>query len=487
MDMNKKTKLLLAVATLLPLNGCALWTDFKLPETTMPEQWHGQPQTDEKSVWPDAAWWTQFNSPALTAQIDEASKENFDLQAAVARIRQADAQVRMNGSALLPSIDGGASATRNRTPGGQVSTTGFSNNPRINNSYNATLNASYELDFWGKNWASAESARQLAQASRYDKETVALTVTSSVANNYFDILATRERLKMARDNLDNASQLLDAIRKRFEVGIATALDVAQQESVVATQRATIPPLELHLQQAIDAQALLRGKLPEKLEIADAKLADLTLPVVTAGLPSALLQRRPDVQNAEAQLASAHADIINARAQFFPSIGLTASGGYASTALAQLFRPDSMLWSIGSSVAQPIFEGGLLSGQLELRKARYDELLQDYRKAVVAAFTDVEDSLANVKQSAAEEQAQQVAAEAARKSYALTQQQFKGGVIDITTVLNTQRTLFSAKDALIQAKLAHLQAIVGLYRALGGGWQTDKTVTPDVVVPNVAVG
>ena len=457
-----------ALFLLLPLNACALWSDFDSPKTPAPDQWTTQADANATPAWPDNDWWKAFKSPLLTSQIEQASNENYDLQAAVARVRQADAQAQINGAGLLPSINATGGADRNRVSGSQL------NKPHIVNAYNGGVTAAYELDFWGKNWANSQSAEALAKASRFDQETVRLTTLSSVANMYFDILGTKERLRVAHENLTNAEQLLSTIHKRYKAGITTALDTAQQESVVATQRATIPPLEQHLQQDIDAQAILLSKLPEAVELPADNLKDIALPTIVSGLSSELLQRRPDVQNAEAQLESAHANIIAARAAFFPSISLTASGGYQSAALANLFRPDSMLWSLGSSLTQPIFEGGLLRGQLDLQKARYDELLANYRKTVIAAFSDVEDALVGVKQTAAEEAAQQVAVTAARNAYKLTQQQLTGGIIDITTVLNTQRTLFAAEDALVQSKLSHLQAVVSLYRALGGGWKADTS-------------
>jgi multidrug efflux system outer membrane protein len=457
----------------LSLTGCSAWDNYKHTETETPDAWKTPAGTP--FAWPDNEWWKEFNSPVLTSQIEDANKANFDLAAAVARVREADAQARIAGAALLPSVGATAGADRTRTPGGKVSSTDVSSSPRVSNAYNAGLNASYEIDFWGKNWSAAEAARALAEGSRYDKETVELTVTSSVANTYFDILSTQERLKVAYDNLANSKEVLDTIRNRFKQGTATALDVAQQENVVATQNAAVPPLEQHLRQDLDAQAILLGKLPENMATPEEKLADIVIPEVGAGLPSELLERRPDVQSAEAQLVSANANIINARAQFFPSISLTASGGYASSALSQLFRPDSLLWSLGGSLAQPIFEGGLLRGQLELAQARYDEALQNYRKAVVSAFSDVEDSLVAVQQTAAEEDAQKMAEQTAHDAYELSQRQLAGGIVDITSVLNTQRTLFTSQDALLQAKLAHLQAIIGLYKSLGGGWKNDKPI------------
>lgn len=455
------------------LSGCALWSEFKQPETTPPDSWKGQETQTAPVAWPDMEWWKQFRSAALTAQMNEAQKENLDLKAAVARVQQADAQVRISGAGLLPAIGASADVSRTRTPAGRVSSTGVSSGkPRINNNFNGSLNASYEIDFWGKNYSAAESVRALAEASRFDQQTVALTISSAVASNYFDILATQERLTIAKANVAASEKVLDAIRQRFDLGVATGLDMSQQENIVATQRATVPPLEQRLRQDLNAQAILLGKMPESMNMPDAKLADVAIPEVKAGLPSELLQRRPDVQNAEAQLQSAHANIVNARAAFFPSISLTASGGYASSALSQLFRPDSILWSIGSSLTQPIFEGGRLTGELDLAKARYEELLQNYRKAVISAFSDVEDALVAVQQTAALEDAQKAAEATARKSFDLSRQQMEGGIIDIATMLNTQRALFVAQDAYLQAKLSHLQAIVGLYKALGGGWQAD---------------
>lgn len=457
---------------LMTLSGCALWHDFQAPDTALPQSWSAASPADAKgakAAWPDSGWWTEFRSDALSAMVEEARRSNFDLQAAVARVKQADAQARINGASLLPSVTAGADAGRSRSSRTLRSGALSAVSGRAATSYEASLSASYELDFWGRNYAASQSARELARASRFDQETIAITVAASVANTYFDILATRDRLAVARENLANAEKLLSSIRNRFTQGVGTALDVAQQESVVATQRSAIPPLEQRLQQSMNAQALLLGKMPEGFAVSDMKLAGVAVPQVPEGIPSELLQRRPDVQAAEAQLASAHADIIAARARMFPSITLTGSGGYESAALANLFRPDSILWSAVGSLTQPIFEGGALMGELEFRKARYEELLQNYRKSVVSAFTDVEDALTAVKQTDAEEKAQMHARDTARRAYQLSQRQMEGGIVDITTVLDVQRTLFAAEDALVQARLTHLQAVVSLYRALGGGW------------------
>lgn len=460
----KPLRILLCSALTLALAACGMWNDYKHPESPTPATWSGANAT---SPWPTPEWWAEFHSPALTTLITEAQKASPDLQAAVARVREADAQLRIAGAPLLPAVNANAGETRQKQAS-KSGTVSFSNKPF--NSATASLSASYELDFWGKNWSAAESARALADASRFDREVVALTITSGVANTYFSILAVEERLRVANENLANAKDLLGSFRARFDAGTANALDVAQQESVVAAQTAAVPPLELQLRQNMDALAILLGKLPEDVQSPDSRLDTIGIPAITPGLPSELLERRPDVQEAEANLISANANIINARAQFFPDITLTGSRGYASGALSSLFRPDSILYSLAASAVQPIFEGGKLTGQLEFSQAKYDELLANYRKAVLSAFSDVEDALSAVQQDAAQEAAQAEAVKTARRAYDMSLEQLRGGITDITTVLNTQRTLFSAQDALVQARLAHLQAIVNLYKALGGGWQ-----------------
>jgi NodT family efflux transporter outer membrane factor (OMF) lipoprotein len=245
--------------------------------------------------------------------------------------------------------------------------------------------------------------------------------------------------------------------------------VAQQDTVVATVAATIPPLEEQERQQMDALAILVGQTPQSFDIAAPGLAGIAAPAVTAGVPSELLARRPDVASAEEQLIGANADIRAARAAFFPTIDLTASGGYESKALSSLLEPQNRVFALSAGITQPIFRGGAVLGQYRMSKARYDELLADYHKAVISAFGNVEDSLAAVSDTGNQLQRQQVAADKARGAYEMSQYQFHAGTVNILTVLSTETALFSAQDALAQAQLAHLQALVGLFNALGGGW------------------
>ena len=444
--------------------ACDLISPYEQPTAPTAQAWSEHATDTAQPAWPEHDWWTHFQSPELTALIEEAQTHNNDLGGAIARVHEADAQVTVNGAPLLPSLDLQAGATRTIAPNGSTAVR------RSSNAFNAGLSAAYEVDFWGKNRSALTSAEALRDASMYDRETVALTVTSSVATVYFDLLATSERLAIAKENLANAQQLLDALNRRFAQGLISKLDVAQQESIVAQQSASIPLLELTWSKDRDALAILLGRLPESMTLPEEKFAAIASPTVPEGIPSELLQRRPDVQFAEANLIAAHADINAARAAFFPAISLTATGGYQSSALSSLFNPGGLLVTLGSDLVQPIFENGLLSGALDFSKAREEELTQAYHKAIVSAFSDVEDALAAVHRNAEEVAAQTQAEQSAQEAFALSQQQFKGGTVDITSVLNTQRTLFSAADANLQAKLAYLQSIAGLYKALGGGWQ-----------------
>jgi NodT family efflux transporter outer membrane factor (OMF) lipoprotein len=415
-------------------------------------------------TWPSTNWWQGFSSPQLNELITQAQRANDDIAAAVARVQEADAQVRVAGAALFPSVEADATATRAR----QQSITNASATTYTD--FSPQLAASYELDFWGKNRATRDAAKALAAASRYDRATVELTVMTSVANAYFQALGLRDRLKVAQDNLANAQTALNGLKLEQDAGTATALDVAQQETTVDVLNAAIPPLKQQLRQTIDALAILIGQAPEAVDITSGTLADLTEPEVRPGLPSELLARRPDVAEAEAQLISANANIKVARAAFFPSISLTASGGFESEALSTVLRPANRIFALTAGLIQPIFEGGALEGQYDYSKARYAELLADYHKSVISAFGNVEDALIALKQTADQQQRQQETVNTARRAYELSKSQMQAGTINILTVLNTETALFTAEDSLVQVKFSHLQAVLNLFSALGGGWQ-----------------
>jgi outer membrane protein, multidrug efflux system len=457
----------IACSAAVLLVACSLGPRYQRPELAPPPAWV-TPGDATAAQWPASDWWRGFNSPDLDSFIEQARNANDDLRAALARVHQADAQRRIAGAPLLPALSVQATATRSRaavTGGGHVT----------GNDFSPLLSASYELDFWGKHRAAFASAAAAARASRYDRTTVELAVMAGVAGTYFQALQLRDRLGIASANLDNATRVLHGLKLEETAGLTTALDVAQQETVVATVNAAIPPLKQQLRQSLDALAILVGSTPEIVDVTHGSLDELAAPAVRPGLPSELLARRPDVAAAESQLIAANANIAAARAAFFPSISLTAGGGYESAALAGLLTPANRVWSLAAGATQPIFQGGALLGQYQLTKGRYEELLADYHKAVIAALANVEDSLIAVQQTNELVERQQQAARTAQRAYEFAQAQMRAGTINVLTLLNTQTALFSSRDALAQAKYAHLVALVSLYQALGGGWENKESL------------
>ncbi len=416
---------------------------------------------------PPLDWWRGFRSRELTKIVEEAREANLDIAAAVARIVQADATSRIAGAPLLPDVGLNADATRSRAS--QSTGTGTVGGPSERNNLSATLTASYEIDFWGKNRAALRSAEESAVASRYARDVVSLATVVTAANSYFQVLAAQDRLKAARENLQSANRVLDLIKQRVNAGTASALETAQQESLVNTQRAAIPPLEQTVTQNRNALAVLMARSPESLHIRGGTLRSIAYPRVTPGLPSELLTQRPDIRQAEANLAAANANVENARAQMLPSITLTGEGGFQSAVLKTLLRPESALFTLSAGLTQPIFDGLRLQGNLDFQKGRQDELLQNYRLAVIAGFSDVENALDGIRQTALRERLQADVVASSRRAFDIAEQRLREGTVDLVTVLQTQQTLYSAIDAAVQARLAHAQAIVSLYQALGGGW------------------
>ena len=457
-----------AACLALGSSGCLLTADLPDPALDVPSGYKASGANNPLDAPPTLDWWRGFRSGELTMLMEEAQTVNLDIAAATARFIQADAQARVAGAPLFPSLSGTGQEAYSRTSGS--SSSGLTNGGREVVNYQASLSASYELDFWGKNRNAAQAAEETAVATRFDRDVVAMVTLTSVANAYFQVLSSQDRLRVAERNIASAQRILDAIKQRLSAGTGTDLDVAQQESVLANQRALVPPLRQTLQQNINALATLVSRPPESIRVAGGTLNRIAIPRVTPGLPSELLTQRPDIRRQEAQLASATANIGNARAQFFPSIQLTGNGGYQSSALVSLFQPHAAFFQLVGSATQPIFDGGRILGNFEFAKARQDELLQIYRKTVVQAFADVDTALTNVRETTNKLRLQRDVVASSRRAFQLAGDQARAGTIDIVTVLNVQQTLFQAEDALVQAQLARLLAIVGLYQALGGGWE-----------------
>jgi NodT family efflux transporter outer membrane factor (OMF) lipoprotein len=433
---------------------------------------------------PALDWWRSFRSAELTKLIEEAQTANFDIAAAIGRIEQADAQSKIVGAPLLPTIDLNANAVRSRSsratgPGGSIVGGGGERA-----TYQVALNASYEIDFWGKNRAISRAAEEIAISTRFERDVVALSTMVSVAAAYFQVLSSQDRLRIAQQNIRSASSVLELIQQRFSVGTASQLDVAQQESVVATLRALIPQFDQVLRQNISVLAVLVGRAPINLRVRGGSLYRLGIPRVTPGLPSELLIQRPDIRSAEALLASADASVESARAAFFPSITLTGTGGVLSTALKTLFTPEALFYNIAANLAQPIFDGFRLEGQLEQAQGRQLELLQIYRKTIVQSFADVENALIAIADTNERERLQRQVVVASRRAFNISETRLREGTVDLVTALQTQQTLFQAEDNLAIARLTRLQAVLALFQALGGSWLPPPApvVQPIVITP-----
>jgi NodT family efflux transporter outer membrane factor (OMF) lipoprotein len=471
--------MLQGICLMLPLGGC-LSTDKPEPGLDIPLAYALGPKnpTLAAAALPTLDWWRGFRSKELTEVIEEARAANLDIAVAVAQIVQADAQSRVAGAPLLPlvTLDGSASRLRSSQATSLGPATGLGGSER--DLLSTSLTASYEIDFWGKNRSALRAAEESAVASRYNSEVVGLTVVVSVANTYFQVLAAQDRLRIARENVASATRILNLIRQQFSAGTASDLNVAQQESLVDTQRASIPPLVQTLRQSEAALALLIARPPERVVIRGGSMRGIAIPRITPGLPSELLAQRPDIRQAEANLAAANANVQNARAQMLPSITLTGIGGYQSAVLATLLRPESAFYTATAGLTQPIFDGARLQGNLDLQKGIQDQLLQNYRKAVISAFTDVDKALIAVRETALAERLQGDVVRSSRRAFDLSDQQLRAGTVNLITLLQVEQTLFQAEDALAQARLARLQAIVSLYQALGGGWLPKPLETTD---------
>ncbi len=467
------------------LAGCSLGPFYQRPALDVPPAFRATADTAE-AAWPPEQWWRNFRSPELNRLIASARAYNNDLAAAAARVVQADAQVRISGAPLLPTVDatandsyrrtglgggrsGGSSFAIDPVTGGAVPRSGSNQRYFDSRSYSGALQVSYDLDFWGRNRALAQVAEASAVATRFDQVTVALTVVTSVANTYFQVLAAQDRLGVAERNLHDAERILGAFRARLTVGTSNALDVSQQEALVAGQRAALPNIRNQIEQQRIALGILTGVPPERLTVAGGSLEKLPLPLVAPGLPSELLARRPDVANAETQLLAENANIRAARAAFFPSVQLTASGGLTSAVLVGITGPGTLVAQLAGSLTQTIFDNGLRRGQLNQAKGRYDELLANYRRTVLQSFTDVEQSLTALRYSTEQEKLERQAIAVAQRSADIARAQLQAGTIDIITSLNTQVTLYNDLDLLTQIRLAQFQALVNVYKALGGGW------------------
>jgi outer membrane protein, multidrug efflux system len=459
------------------LSGCILGSERPDLNLDVPATYREASRGAPDAALPAADWWRGFRSSELTMLMEAAQIYNLDIAVAVAQIVQADAQVGISGAPLLPSLTGTATAERIRTAassggsGGELGPSG----PTTFSQYNLGLTASYMVDFWGKNRATLYAAEESASFARYNREVVTLTTIVTVANTYFQVLAAQDELRVARRNLAAADRILTLIKQQFAGGTASQLDLSQQEALVATVRASIPPLQVTVEQNIAALALLVARAPANFNVTGGTTSAIVVPRVTPGMPSELLYQRPDVRQAEAQLAASNFSVEAARAAFFPQIQLTAQTGVQSAALASLFGPGAWFYTLSAGLTQPLFDGFLLESELKQAKGVQLQNLQAYRKAVLSAFSDVEKALVALAKFTLQERLQAAAVAASQKAFDVSETQFRGGTVNLLTVLQTEQTLFTAENTLVLVRLSKLLAASSLFQALGGGWTPGGTL------------
>jgi NodT family efflux transporter outer membrane factor (OMF) lipoprotein len=414
-------------------------------------------------VWPDATWWQAFHAPQLAELVTSAQLDNRDLAAAAARVLQAEARARIQRAALFPQLTGQLSHT-NAGCGGQACMQEGSVK-----AYGLSFSASYELDVWGLTRDNLRAAQQQLRTARFAQQSLALSVTANTANQYFNVLAVRRRQAIAHEDIDAINGILEVIRLRVKAGATSHLDLAQEEAQLEAVQAQLPALETAEQESLFTLAALLGRPPEGITVTGHDLDGIAPPEMRAGLPTELLLRRPDVAQAESNLATAHANLDAARAAFLPQISLTGSGGFISTAISALLQGSNFGYSYGATLLQTVFDARRLSGQKALALGVQKEFIANYQKAALNAFVDTENALLEVSNARKALEHLKREVDAAREAFEIAQLQYRQGATDLLAVLQAQQTLFSAEDQLAQMTLANCQAAVHLYEALGGGW------------------
>ena len=449
------------------ITGCKVGPNYKRPTIATPSTYHDfneNPQAEAQAAsYADLPWWKVFQDPVLQDLIRTALKQNYDLQTATERINSARAQLQVTRSSLFPQFQGQAQGSGYKEQ--QFQSTG--------NFLALTADASFQLDLFGKLRRETEAARAQVLASEMARRTVVLTLVSDVASDYFALLELDLQLKISQDTVKTQTDAVKLTNLRLNHGVATKLDVLQAQQVLDTANASIPDLERQRAQEENAISILLGNYPQEIQRGMPLVQQPLPPDVPPGMPSALLERRPDIHEAEENLIAANAEIGVAKASFFPQISLTGSGGGAfgrDSAFASMMKSHSPIWTYGVDVTQPIFTGGSLTGNLRLAKSQQQQELIAYKQAIQFAFRDVSDALIGYQKYREVRVEQEITVKDLQESVDTSLQRYRGGITTYLEVLDGQRSLFTAELTLAQARGDEYQSLVQLYKALGGGWQ-----------------
>ena len=471
----------LSLAAVVLLAGCAVGPDYKRPEaTTIPAAYTGVTNIGATNGWkvgqpqgqlPKGNWWKIFGDPELNDLEVQAADANQQLKVAVARFAEARAQMDVTRAGLFPNVALSGSAIRQQTsPNTPSSFTGQAIGQRSTyNTFTVPLDFNYEVDLWGRVRRSVESARAQTQASVDDIETMKLMIQAEVAVDYFTLRALDSQREVLLSSVQVFSKSFDLTMSRRTGGVATDLEVAQAETILTTTQAQLPSVALQRAQFEHALALLVGKNAVTFKIPE-RVLSATPPLIPSGLPSELLERRPDISAAERRMAAANADIGVAKAAFFPTIQLNGLAGLESINAGSLFNSSSRLWAVGPSLTLPIFEGGKLRAGLRYSNAVYEEMVASYRESVLTAFSEVEDNLAAQNLLASQYELESGALMAARKQLEVANNRYRDGLITYLEVATAESTELNVEFSTVQLRGQQLVAAVSLVKSLGGGWQ-----------------
>ena len=452
---------------LLLLTGCTVGPKYKRPPVTVPDSYRGlAPEAGPPSTssLADEKWWTVFQDPQLQILIRGAFAQNYDLRIAAVRVLEAQAALGITRADQFPTITAGASSSNERFPATRI-TPAFETSPSQVN-----LSLFWELDFWGKFRRATEAARANLLATEWGQKAVKWSLVSNVASAYFQLLELDAEMEISRKTLSSRQDSLRLVQVRAKGGVTALLDVRQSEQLVYTAAAAIPDLERRIEQQENLISILLGKNPGAVTRGKPLVENPILPTVPVGLPSSLIERRPDIQSAEQQLVAANARIGVAKAAYFPQITLTATGGYQSPALTNLFTGPAGFWTFGGQLVQPIFTGGRIRSTVKLTEAQKQETVLVYQQSIQQAFREVSDSLVAYRKNQEFRAQQELLTDSAKDATRLSDMRYRGGVTSYLEVLDSDTRYFDAQLGLAQAQLNERLALIQLYNALGGGWQ-----------------
>jgi multidrug efflux system outer membrane protein len=465
--MRKLTSIMFAFLASGVISGCRVGPNYHRPTVQTPASFRDlkeNPQAQAQTAsYADLPWWQVFQDAQLQDLIRTALKQNYDLQIATERINAARAQVAVTRSNLFPQVQGNGDFSGGKEHNFQTRS----------NFLTLTADAAFQLDFFGKLRRATEASRAQLLATEDARQTVILTLVSDVASDYFELLQLDLQLQITHETVQTQQDSVKLTNLRVEHGVATKLDVLQAQQVLDSANAQIPDLERLIAQEENAISILLGNYPQAVPRGRTLVEQSLPPDVPPGLPSTLLERRPDIREAEQILVAANAEIGVAKAQFFPQISLTGSGGGAfgrSSAFSSLMSSQLGIWSYGAQVSQPIFTGGALSGNLKVAKSQQQQALIAYKQTIQQAFGDVSDALIGYQKLHQVRVRQEDSVADLQESVRLSNLRYKGGTTTYLEVLDGQRSLFAAELTLAQARGTECQSLVQLYRALGGGWQ-----------------